>query len=342
MALRNAVVWLTGASSGIGEALVAPLVARGARVAISARRADLLDAQAARWQAQGADVRAYPLDVTDRPGTRAVVERVLQDFGQIDVAVLNAGNHATPKMRPFDGQQYVDNMTLNFFGMIYGIEAVLPGMLARGEGYLLSTASAAGLLTNIGDAPYSVTKHAAVALAEWLSITYGDDGIRVSCLCPQGVNTDMLREASQSSAGGVVLTQGLLEPGDVADAVSSGCSIPRSPAKPQHDHASGTTTSSATTSATRRSDGSRPSWADEHVGCSARVGTSGVTAPRRGSSSRSANATASSTRASTPASASRWRKPSVQLDASVTIVSCPSRDAAVTAAATRRAMTSRD
>jgi short-subunit dehydrogenase len=95
-------------------------------------------------------------------------------------------------------------------------------MLARGEGYLLSTASAAGLLTNIGDAPYSITKHAAVALAEWLSITYGDDGIRVSCLCPQGVNTDMLREASTSSAGGVVLTQGLLEPEDVADAVVAG------------------------------------------------------------------------------------------------------------------------
>ena len=76
---------------------------------------------------------------------------------------------------------------------VYAARAVLPSMLDRGEGYLLSTASAAGLLANIGDAPYTVTKHAAVALAEWLSITYGDRGIKVSCLCPQGVNTDMLR-----------------------------------------------------------------------------------------------------------------------------------------------------
>ncbi len=95
-------------------------------------------------------------------------------------------------------------------------------MLARGGGYVLTTASAAGLLTNIGDAPYSVTKHAAVALAEWLAITHGDAGLKVSCLCPQGVNTDLLRAAAGAEAGGVVIAQGVIEPEDVAEAVVAG------------------------------------------------------------------------------------------------------------------------
>jgi short-subunit dehydrogenase len=110
---------------------------------------------------------------------------------------------------------------------VYAARAVIPAMVARGEGYILSTASAAGLLTNIGDAPYSVTKHAAVALAEWLAVTYGDDGIKVSCLCPQGVNTDLLRGAAASSAGGVVLAQGVIEPEAVADAVIAGLAAER-------------------------------------------------------------------------------------------------------------------
>jgi NAD(P)-dependent dehydrogenase (short-subunit alcohol dehydrogenase family) len=117
---------------------------------------------------------------------------------------------------------------------VYAARAVLPGMLARGEGYLLHTASAAGLLTNLGNAPYSVTKHATVALAEWLAITYGDAGIRVSCLCPQGVRTPMLlgglaaAGVDQGPAGGddtalpassVLAAGGVIEPEDVADAV---------------------------------------------------------------------------------------------------------------------------
>ena len=96
-------------------------------------------------------------------------------------------------------------------------------MLARGEGYLLHTASAAGLLTNLGTLPYSVTKHAAVGLAEWLAITHGDAGIKVSCLCPQGVRTNMVQQASDGgTAGDVVVAQGLLEPEDVAEAVVQG------------------------------------------------------------------------------------------------------------------------
>jgi short-subunit dehydrogenase len=102
---------------------------------------------------------------------------------------------------------------------VYAVRAVLPSMLERGDGYLLHTASAAGLLTNIGNAPYSVTKHAVVALAEWLAITYGDRGVKVSCLCPQGVRTDMLLGAVGDLAGDAVAAQGIIEPDDVAEDV---------------------------------------------------------------------------------------------------------------------------
>ena len=99
---------------------------------------------------------------------------------------------------------------------VFAIRAVLPSMLERGAGYLMNTASAAGLLNQIGSAPYAVTKHAAVALAEWLSITHGDQGIKVSCLCPQGVRTPMLGD------GGALLGPGAIEPEQVADAVVEG------------------------------------------------------------------------------------------------------------------------
>ena len=106
---------------------------------------------------------------------------------------------------------------------VYAARHVLPGMLARGEGYICSTASAAGLLTNLGAAPYTVTKHAAVALAEWIAITYGDAGIKVSCLCPQGVDTPMLRGSLQQGAGQVVLRGGAMkQPEEVAQAVVEG------------------------------------------------------------------------------------------------------------------------
>jgi short-subunit dehydrogenase len=109
---------------------------------------------------------------------------------------------------------------VNVMAHIYAARAVLPGMLARGEGYLLQTASAAGLLTQIGSAPYSVTKHAAVGFAEWLSITYRERGIRVSCLCPQGVRTRML--LGENGAGENFLVEGALEPEEVAETVVRG------------------------------------------------------------------------------------------------------------------------
>jgi NAD(P)-dependent dehydrogenase (short-subunit alcohol dehydrogenase family) len=106
---------------------------------------------------------------------------------------------------------------------VWAARALLPEMLERGEGYLLSTASAAGILTQVGAMVYSVTKHAAVAVAEWLAITYGDAGIKVSCVCPLGVRTPMLDEALEDTVGGAALLQDeLLEPSEVAEAVLAG------------------------------------------------------------------------------------------------------------------------
>jgi NAD(P)-dependent dehydrogenase (short-subunit alcohol dehydrogenase family) len=106
---------------------------------------------------------------------------------------------------------------------VWAARALVPEMLGRGGGYLLATASAAGLLTMVGSAPYSVTKHAAVALAEWLSITYGAKGLRVSCVCPLFVNTEMLHGVLSEAGGGSIVASGtVLEPAQVADAVVAG------------------------------------------------------------------------------------------------------------------------
>jgi NAD(P)-dependent dehydrogenase (short-subunit alcohol dehydrogenase family) len=144
-----------------------------------------------------------------------------RQLGPIDLLVCNAGIGTLQGLEaPTEAWQQI--WDVNVMAHVFAARAVLPGMVARGQGYVLTTASAAGLLSQIGDAPYSVTKHAAVGLAEWLSITYGDQGIGVSCLCPQGVNTDMLREAAAGEAGAVVVAQGTLEPEDVAEAVVRG------------------------------------------------------------------------------------------------------------------------
>jgi len=155
-------VWITGASSGIGEGLIAPLVARGARLAISARRGDALEAIAAGWRAKGADVKAFPLDVTDRAAVERTVAAIEQAFGGIDVAILNAGGHQPGSGARFDGQQYVDIMSVNYFGVVYGIGAVLPGMLARGRGYIAGVASIAGYRAVPAAGAYGASKAAVI------------------------------------------------------------------------------------------------------------------------------------------------------------------------------------
>jgi NAD(P)-dependent dehydrogenase (short-subunit alcohol dehydrogenase family) len=230
------VALVTGGANGIGRALCERFAAEGARgVAVVD-----LDGDAAATVAAGLGGVGFgqAADVSVEGDVIAAVEATEARFGPIDLLVCNAGIGALAGVEaPTDVWQRV--WDVNVMAHVFAVRAVLPGMLARGEGYVLTTASAAGLLTNIGDAPYSVTKHAAVGLAEWLAITHGDAGLRVSCLCPQGVNTDLLRQATVGDAGNVVVAQGVIEPEAVADAVIEGLADERFLILPHpevHDH----------------------------------------------------------------------------------------------------------
>ena len=173
-----------------------------------------------------------PTDVGSEAGVARLVDQARTTHGDIDLFCSNAGICTVGGVDVAD-EEWQRIWQINVMAHIYATRAVLPRMLARGQGYLLQTVSAAGLLTQIGAAPYSVTKHAALGLAEWLSITYADQGIKVSCLCPQGVRTDMLRQGT----GGIaeLLRETALEPEAVAEAVVAGlaedafssCPIPR-------------------------------------------------------------------------------------------------------------------
>jgi NAD(P)-dependent dehydrogenase (short-subunit alcohol dehydrogenase family) len=160
-------------------------------------------------------VLAIKTDVSQEADVKALVARTMETFGHIDLFCSNAGIFTM-------GGEEVDNdawdriWDINVMAHIFAARAVLPGMLARGEGYLLNTASAAGLLSQIGSAPYAVTKHAAVGFAEWLSITYGNRGIKVSVLCPQAVRTQM---TANTRGGGVAGVDGMLEPEVLAQTV---------------------------------------------------------------------------------------------------------------------------
>ncbi len=216
MELRDRVAVVTGAASGIGRALAARFVAEGASVAAIDIDGDAVEAVAAEIGAH-----AWQLDVADERRTVSVVAGIEDRCGPIDVFCFNAGI-ATGGGVEAANDEWQRTWEINVMSHVYGARAVLPSMLARGEGYLVHTASAAGLLTNIGAAPYSVTKHAVVSLAEWLSVAYGDRGIRVSCLCPQFVDTPMLDLFDQGGEMRTWSRSGVVSPEDVADVVVSG------------------------------------------------------------------------------------------------------------------------
>ena len=218
MEIPHQVIVVTGGGSGIGRALCERFAADGARAVVVAD----LDAAAARQVAAaiGPRAQARALNVGVEAEVQALVEAVTAQHGRIDLFCSNAGVivRADEDAANAHWQRHWD---VNVMAHVYAARAVLPQMLARGSGYLLNTASAAGLLSQVNAAPYSVTKHAAVAFAEWLSIAHGERGIRVSCLCPQGVDTPMLR-----STGGTgrksFLVEGALSAERVAECVVEG------------------------------------------------------------------------------------------------------------------------
>lgn len=227
MNLEDRVVVITGAAGGIGAALARRFAAEKAGALVLAD----LDGGAAedlaselRTAFPGTETLAVGADVTAEPQVAELVDEALRQYAKIDLFCANAGITTGAGLEATD-DQWSRSWSVNVLAHIYAARAVLPGMLERGEGYLLQTCSAAGLLTAIGDAPYAVTKHAAVAFAEWLAITYGARGIRVSALCPQGVDTPMLRDGLAAGHIGALVTAagGAVLPAEsIADAVVQG------------------------------------------------------------------------------------------------------------------------
>ena len=218
MELANRVIVVTGGANGIGAAMCRRFASEGARGIVVAD----LDAGAAAMIAAEVGGIATRTDVASEADVRSMVAIAEETFGPVDVLCLNAGIPTGGGVdAPNDAWQRT--WDVNVMSHVYGVRAVLPSMLDRGEGYLVHTASAAGLLTNLGAAPYSVTKHAVVALAEWLSVTHGDAGIRVSALCPQFVQTGMLDSLTDVGEGFhdmAVATS--ISPDEVAVAVVAG------------------------------------------------------------------------------------------------------------------------
>jgi NAD(P)-dependent dehydrogenase (short-subunit alcohol dehydrogenase family) len=217
MNLQDKVVVVTGGANGIGRALCRRFAAEGARGVVVSD----VDFDAASKVASEINGLAVETDVASEADIGALVAKTNEAFGPIDLFCSNAGIGGMPGFEQVTNEAWRQIWEINVMAHIFAARAVLPQMLERGEGYLLNTASAAGLLTQIGSAPYSVTKHAAVSFAEWLAITYGDRGIKVSCLCPQGVKTNLLMSGALTGSAGFLLA-GAIEPEEAAEAVVRG------------------------------------------------------------------------------------------------------------------------
>jgi NAD(P)-dependent dehydrogenase (short-subunit alcohol dehydrogenase family) len=216
MRIADKVVVVTGGANGIGRALARRFAKEDARAVVVAD----IDASGAAVVAQEIGGISLEVDVSNEADIVRLVKYTEENFGGIDLFCSNAGIIIQGGVEVPD-LEWQRIWEVNVRAHIYAARAVLPGMIARGGGYLLQTASAAGLLSQIGSAPYSVTKHAAVALAEWLAITHYDQGIRVSVLCPQGVRTNMLAGASHTGVG-AFLRETAIDPDQVAEEVVKG------------------------------------------------------------------------------------------------------------------------
>ena len=221
MNIEDRVVVVTGGAGGIGAAMCRAFAADGALAVVVVDRY----AAGAELVAEECGGRAEVVDVADSAAVTALVDRTLDAYGRIDIFCSNAGIidgsglGADGQGGPFAGlDEWTRSWDVNVMSQVHAARAVLPSMLERGEGYLVNTASAAGLLMDLGSMAYTATKHASVGLSEWLAVSYGDQGIRVSCLCPMGVQTAMVDEAVARNVG-KHLTTGLIDAETVADCV---------------------------------------------------------------------------------------------------------------------------
>src|SRR5579859_3774589 len=221
MELGGKVVVITGGGGGIGSALGRRFAADGARAVV------LVDIDGAAAEAAaasiGAQARGAGCDVTDSKAVADLVADVERQEGPIDLYCSNAGIARGLDVDASD-ERWNEMWRVNVMASVIAARHMLPRWIERKGGYLMITASAAGLLSTLGDAGYSATKHAAVGLAEWIAITYGDRGIKVSCLCPQGVRTNMVFGPRTDGTIGSeqVKLLGVIEPEEVADAVVKG------------------------------------------------------------------------------------------------------------------------
>jgi NAD(P)-dependent dehydrogenase (short-subunit alcohol dehydrogenase family) len=207
--LKDKIIVITGAASGIGRAMARRFAQEGSRRIVCAD----LDGDGVEAVAAEVNGRGFTTDVSREADIVSLIEAVEKDEGPIDLFCSNAGIGVGGGAEAPD-TAWTRTWEINVMAHVWAARALVPLMVRRGGGYLLNTASAAGLLSQIGSAPYAVTKHAAVGLAEWLAITHGDQGIKVSVLCPQAVRTAM----TAGNPDGVASIDGMMEPEEVAEA----------------------------------------------------------------------------------------------------------------------------
>ena len=209
MQVQQRIVVVTGAASGIGRALARRFAQEGAKLVVCSD----LNGEGARAVAEEIGGIAFTTDVAKEADIKHLIEKVETEHGPIDLFCSNAGIGIGGGAE-VTNERWQRIWDINVMAHVWAARHLVPRMVARGGGYLFSTASAAGLLSQIGSAPYAVTKHAAVSLAEWLAITHGDQGIKVSVLCPQAVRTAM----TAGNPNGVASVDGMIEPELVAEA----------------------------------------------------------------------------------------------------------------------------
>jgi NAD(P)-dependent dehydrogenase (short-subunit alcohol dehydrogenase family) len=209
MQLKDKIIVVTGAASGIGRAMAQRFAKEGAKLVVCS------DLNGAGAKGVAAEIKgvAFETNVAKESDIQLLIERVEAEHGPIGLFCSNAGI-GVPGGAEASNEAWQRIWDINVMAHVWAARHLVPRMIARGGGYLLNTASAAGLLSQIGSAPYAVTKHAAVGLAEWLAITHGDQGIKVSVLCPQAVRTAM----TAGNPDGVASIDGMMEPEAVADA----------------------------------------------------------------------------------------------------------------------------